>query len=178
MAVGLLCSLQRRIDDSVNFYQPWNDYVAGFGKVNGEHWLGLDKIHRLTRDGSQIYFEIENYDNNKDYAHYKVFTVHGAATAYRINVDAFGYEGSIQELLSFHNNHKFSTYDRDSDGHLSTHCCQISDGGGWWYANCYRLGNVNGVFGKKSQGGIGYWTTGLIPIQKVTIKLKRIPEVC
>lgn len=32
--------IQRRIDGSVDFWREWNDYVAGFGDVNGEYWLG------------------------------------------------------------------------------------------------------------------------------------------
>jgi hypothetical protein len=45
----------------------------------------------------------------------KFLTVHEAATAYKMNVDAFNYEGNIEELLSYYNNMKFSTYDREND---------------------------------------------------------------
>jgi len=78
------------------------------------------------------------WDNTIKYAHYKVFTVHGAATQYRTNVDTFGYSGNIAERLSFYDNMKFSTNDRDNDGHLTAACSQASGGGGWWYNKCYR----------------------------------------
>ncbi|XP_045180249.2 microfibril-associated glycoprotein 4-like [Mercenaria mercenaria] len=170
--------IQNRVDRKVNFYRSWDDYVSGFGDVDGSHWLGLEKIHRLTRDGSQIYFDMENYDGTTEYAHYKVFTVHGATTSYTMNVDAFNYEGSIDELLSFHNNMKFSTYDRDNDISSENCCVKYLDGGGWWNKNCYRLGNMNGVFSKTQQGGIGYWTTKNVPIKKVTIKVKAMNGQC
>ena len=44
---------QKRLDGLVDFYRGWDDYKRGFGNLNGEFWLGLDKIHRLTRERSR-----------------------------------------------------------------------------------------------------------------------------
>ena len=39
--------IQRRMDGSVQFgYRNWVHYAAGFGHLEAEHWLGLDKMHR------------------------------------------------------------------------------------------------------------------------------------
>ena len=43
---------QRRQDGSVDFYRNWTDYEYGFGNLNGEFWLGLSKIRRLTKKQS------------------------------------------------------------------------------------------------------------------------------
>ena len=39
---------QRRQDGSVGFRNTWQSYSSGFGSLNGEFWLGNEKIHRLT----------------------------------------------------------------------------------------------------------------------------------
>jgi len=30
----------KRKDGSVGFFRPWNVYKKGFGKADGEYWLG------------------------------------------------------------------------------------------------------------------------------------------
>ena len=39
---------QHRLDRLVDFYWEWDDSKKGFGLLNRDFWLGLDKIHRLT----------------------------------------------------------------------------------------------------------------------------------
>ena len=47
---------QKRLYGSVDLYQGWVDYKRGFGNLNGEFWLGLDKISRLTNSQKGISF--------------------------------------------------------------------------------------------------------------------------
>ena len=44
--------LQRRMDGTVNFNRDWADYNKGFGDLDGEHWLGLNKIYQITHKSS------------------------------------------------------------------------------------------------------------------------------
>ena len=60
---------QKRLDGSVYFYHSWNYYKHGFGNLNGEFWLGLDKIHRLTSDNNSILcVELEDFEGDTAYA--------------------------------------------------------------------------------------------------------------
>ncbi|KFZ57158.1 Fibrinogen C domain-containing protein 1-A, partial [Antrostomus carolinensis] len=55
---------QRREDGSVNFFRGWEAYRDGFGKLTGEHWLGLKRIHVLTVQGSyELRIDLEDFDN-------------------------------------------------------------------------------------------------------------------
>ena len=81
---------QRRQDSSVNFYRGWNDYKTGFGDLNGNFWLGLDKIHRLTKSGKNV-LRVDLTDWTKDtaYAKYGSFSVASESDAYRMNYASF-----------------------------------------------------------------------------------------
>ncbi|PIK55694.1 hypothetical protein BSL78_07400 [Apostichopus japonicus] len=46
---------QRRVDSSVDFYLYWDNYKDGFGDIDGNFWLGNDKIAALT---SQTQYEL------------------------------------------------------------------------------------------------------------------------
>ena len=43
---------QRRMDGSVDFFRRWKDYVAGFGNLSGEFWMG-EKLLKLVSGFSQ-----------------------------------------------------------------------------------------------------------------------------
>ena len=51
--------IQQRKDGSVDFDRDWIDYVRGFGSMDTEFFLGLNKIHRLTKNrDSQLRIEV------------------------------------------------------------------------------------------------------------------------
>ena len=62
---------QRRMDGSEDFYRGWKDYNKGFGDLNGEFWLGLNKIYRLTRNSdinTTLRVDLEGFDGVKLFA--------------------------------------------------------------------------------------------------------------
>ena len=81
-----LAVIQRRLDDSVDFYRDWKDYKRGFGQLNGTFWLGLEKIHRLTNQKKQnkLRVELEEFTGSSCYAEYDNLTVNGEDDRYRL----------------------------------------------------------------------------------------------
>ena len=133
---------QRRQDGSVDFYRYWTDYENGFGNLTGEFWLGLSKIHRLTKEGSNtLRVDLRSFDNNTRYANYSTFSISNSSTEYILTVG--GYYGTAGDSLANHNGMKFSTRDNDND--ISIYNCAQERSGAWWYNNCDRS-NLNGLY--------------------------------
>ena len=81
---------QKRLDGSVDFYLKWADYKSGFGDWNGEFWLGLDKIHRLTLDNnSMLRVDLEDFEGETRYAEYNLFGVTSEKDNYRLILGNF-----------------------------------------------------------------------------------------
>ena len=133
---------QRRQDGSVDFYRNWTDYENGFGNLTGEFWLGLSKIHRLTKEGSNtLRVDLGDFGGNTAYANYSTFNVSDGSTEYILTVG--GYSGTPGDSLTWHNGMKFSTRDNDNDNH-KINCAQYNTGG-WWYNSC-QYSNLNGIY--------------------------------
>ena len=80
---------QKRLDGSVDFYRGWDDYKRGFGNLNGEFWLGLDKIHRLTKEGSRLRVDLVDWSRNTANAEYNAFAVGDEASKYKLSLGSY-----------------------------------------------------------------------------------------
>ena len=81
---------QKRLDGSVDFYRGWNDYKRGFGNLNGEFWLGLDKIHRLTKAvKNRLRVDLEDTTGETAYADYDMFAVTSERAKYQLSIGTF-----------------------------------------------------------------------------------------
>ncbi|XP_071963311.1 ficolin-2-like [Antedon mediterranea] len=134
---------QRREDGSMNFYRNWAAYKAGFGNVNGEHWLGNDNIHRLTSDGHfELRVDMSTFEGGSAYAHYDNFRIGDERSNYILT---FGtYSGNAGDSLAQHNNQKFSIFDQDNDSsstmtRLHDHVLWISKEPGGYAQDCTNI---------------------------------------
>ena len=89
---------QRRLDGSVDFYLGWASYKRGFGKLNGEFWLGNDNLHRLTTaENVSLRVDLEDFDGNITYAEYTTLRVANESDKYRLLVG--GYTGTAGDSM-------------------------------------------------------------------------------
>ena len=81
---------QKRLDGSVDFNRTWVDYKRGFGNLNGEFWLGLDKIHRLTRNKKENRLRVDLGTTDKTvHAEYSWFGIANEKAKYQLNLGPY-----------------------------------------------------------------------------------------
>ncbi|KFB50540.1 AGAP012000-PA-like protein [Anopheles sinensis] len=87
---------QRRIHGSVDFHRNWTMYKIGFGDVSGEHWLGLEKLHLMTRSGRrELLVVLEDFDGNSTFALYDEFKIGSEANKYKLTVGKYSGTAAI-----------------------------------------------------------------------------------
>ncbi|KAH8406651.1 hypothetical protein KR222_001575, partial [Zaprionus bogoriensis] len=107
--------IQQRIRGYENFRTDWATYRRGFGTFDGDFFLGLEKIHRLTRDQPQkLHIRMESFNGSSIWVAYDEFAISGEEDQYRLS-KLHGFSGNTRDWLEYHKNSKFSTYDRDND---------------------------------------------------------------
>lgn len=128
--------IQRRFDGFVDFYRNWTEYKNGFGDVEGEFWLGLERIHQLTKEGTwELIVEMKNFSDSYEYARYSEFALGNENEKYALS-KLGTYSGTAGDYLKYHKDSKFSTFDRDNDA--SSNNCAEKYHGAWWYKDCYH----------------------------------------
>ncbi|XP_046577589.1 fibrinogen-like protein 1 [Haliotis rubra] len=123
---------------SVDFYQNWDGYKNGFGDVTGDHWLGLEKIHLITKPGSyELRAGAVLKNKSRYHQYYEDTRVADETNGYMITFSAVR-TPNIQPLgdcLSPLNGSSFSTFDRDNDN-LPSGSCAVDYQSGWWFNAC------------------------------------------
>uniref|UniRef100_A0A8C2B8M6 Fibrinogen C-terminal domain-containing protein n=1 Tax=Cyprinus carpio TaxID=7962 RepID=A0A8C2B8M6_CYPCA len=201
---GAWTVIQRRMDGSVNFYLPWNQYKRGFGNVEGEYWLGLENMYQLTSNRTyMLRVDLEDFKGNKGFALYSSFSVGPEADGYRLQVSGFIVGGagrtlsfirmnlilvkllssvmlffSADDSLSFHNGQKFTTFDNDQDEDGKN--CAKKHLGGFWYKDCLGT-NPNGIYLWGEDDIIGIignvwksWKGFTVGMKSISMKIKRV----
>ncbi|XP_065698447.2 angiopoietin-related protein 3 isoform X1 [Patagioenas fasciata] len=134
--------IQNRVDGSLDFNQTWDAYVNGFGDLNEEFWLGLNKTYSITKQGDYILrIELQDWKDNKRFIEY-AFSLGGLETNYTLQLSRIS--GSIPNALPEQTELRFSTADRDLDT-INDFNCPENYLGGWWHSECEET-NLNGKY--------------------------------
>jgi hypothetical protein len=134
-----------RDSDHLSFNRTWAEYKKGFGSHDGNFFIGLDALHKLTKDGKyRVRYDIKTKVGGKwYYGEYKRLVIGSEEDQYTLNVE--NYEGDAGDM-SYENGMAFTTYDRDNDKSTYSNCAKIGLGG-WWYNSCYQV-NLHGAYNK------------------------------
>ena len=162
--------------ERVNFTRNWEDYVNGFGDLDGEFWIGLNNIYQLTNQ-QEVELQISVWNNVlfKTW-NYQTFRIFNEANRYRLAVSG-GTGDSGYAIFQQHNGHSFSTYDRDNDGNRYRNCAYQYQGG-WWYNFGCTSGNLNGhhersgLPGTNTDGQLLTWENRVYPNSLMMIRSK------
>jgi len=129
-------TIQKRYDGAENFDRGWKDYKDGFGRVRGEFFIGLEKVHLMTRQRRhELYIKLGKIDGTTSHAHYDNFELGGEIESYELK--SLGrYNGTAGDSLRPHERQKFTTNDKDNDAYRFN--CAADEYGGWWYYDCAK----------------------------------------
>ncbi|NXN38368.1 ANGL3 protein, partial [Rhinoptilus africanus] len=134
--------IQNRVDGSLDFNQTWDAYTNGFGDLNEEFWLGLNKTYSITKQGDYILrIELRDWKDNKRHIDY-TFRLGGPETDYTLQLSRIS--GSIPNALPEQTELRFSTADHDADT-INDFNCPENYLGGWWHSECEET-NLNGQY--------------------------------
>ncbi|XP_052895725.1 angiopoietin-related protein 1-like [Anopheles moucheti] len=166
--INLLCDMnsvdagwivvQNRFNGSESFYRSWKDYETGFGNLDGEFWLGLERISSIVNDGRQweIMFWLKNLQGVAMYSKFTKFSL-GNATEQYILKQIGPYTGNAGDSITRHVGNKFTTYDRDNDP--APFNCAKKHRGGWWFHSACVTSHLNGIYGYTSSDQSSRWAT-------------------
>ncbi|GFS20568.1 ficolin-1 [Elysia marginata] len=163
--------IQRRSTGNVDFFQNWISYKAGFGSLDGDFWLGNQRIHTLTsRQPHELMITLK-YKGVVKFAHYDSFALGNETSNYKLSIG--GYSGTAGDSLHHHKDLAFSTFDRDND--LLTSNCAQQYHGAWWYRSC-QSSNLNGRWGDVNQGPRWAAFSGSQPVSFSEMKIRPVPS--
>lgn len=125
--------IQQRLNGDEDFYKNWTDYKNGFGNLNGEFFIGLESLYRMTNYQTyELYILLERFNNITSYARYDNFQI-GTETEKYVLKSVGKFTGTALDGLTPFVNRKFTTFDQDNDD-LDDDNLAIKNHGGWWYS--------------------------------------------
>ncbi|KAG7524888.1 tenascin-N isoform X6 [Solea senegalensis] len=165
--------LQRRTTGKLDFMKRWRQYIAGFGNMTDEFWIGLDKIYELTNTPTQyeVRFDL-GLGSERAYAVYDNFRIASVRQKFKLTIGK--YSGTAGDAMTYHQDRSWTTIDSDND--LALGNCALTHRGAWWYKNCH-LANLNGKWGDNRHSlGVNWepWKGHLTTLDFTEMKIRPV----
>ncbi|XP_027141307.1 tenascin-N isoform X2 [Larimichthys crocea] len=165
--------LQRRNIGKLDFFKRWRQYIAGFGNMTEEFWIGLDKIYELTNTPTQYDLRFDlGLGSERVYAVYDNFKIAPVKQKFKLTIGK--YSGNAGDAMTYHQGRPWTTIDSDNDIALSN--CALAHRGAWWYKNCH-LANLNGKWGDNRHSvGVNWkpWKGHLTSLDFTEMKIRPV----
>ncbi|XP_045625344.1 tenascin-N [Procambarus clarkii] len=139
---------RRRQDPQLDFRRSWDTYARGFGDPDGEYWIGLETLYRLTKGNPyslRVHMTWEDEEATSLYHFFSVGPSRSNDHGYELSVGGYNESSTGGDAMEYHNGMDFTTYDSDNDGATGGSCSEWSGGGGWWFNFCY-YSNPTGIY--------------------------------
>ncbi|CAN9503453.1 unnamed protein product [Ophioblennius macclurei] len=165
--------LQRRNIGKLDFMKRWKQYIAGFGNMTDEFWIGLDKIYELTNTPTryEVRFDL-GVGSERAYAVYDDFKIAPVKQKFKLSIGK--YRGNAGDAMTYHQGRPWTTIDSDNDIALGN--CALTHRGAWWYKNCH-LANLNGKWGDNRHSlGVNWepWKGHLMSLDFTEMKIRPV----
>lgn len=117
-------------DKHTLFNLDWSAYKNGFGSATDEFWIGLEHMHRLTKNGDQMLkVDLESFSGDRISLEYRDFQVGDERSGYALDVRNPVDQHTIANQLIRQNGAKFATKDRNGE----PFDCPQRNEAGWWF---------------------------------------------
>ena len=170
----------------VNFYRNWADYEKGFGDWDGEFWIGLKNIHKLTNQQNMaLNITVWNSTGNSINWNYQLFGIYDKTNRYAVSALS-GSSGSGSIFGAFEHGAGSSFHFNTYDYYVGSNNCVFSRQSGWWYysGRCSDYANPNGrhhpsgIYGTHSTGERLFWRTSSGNRDFTHSEMKIRPQTC
>lgn len=121
----------RREDGSVNFERDWESYKKGFGDLDCDFFIGMEKLYAITAKPVKLLIALWDFDNGYAYQTYEKFAIGSEREWYALQKLGAS-NGTAGDSLSYAKGAKFATVDYNNGND-----CPRTSRGAWWYVGCH-----------------------------------------
>lgn len=139
--------IRRGPEYAISFNRTWDEYLWGFGSIEGDYWLGLEHIHLLTAFLQFLDIVLEDGESNSIQLFYRPFKVNSKNHGFSLQTGVFTSHSPTNMTDSFApptnqnmSGKPFITFDHNPSGNS----CPNDMRCGWWFGDECTAANLNG----------------------------------